>query len=286
MSKRHNDIQQRLKEWLDKGGYPLEMQVARTFRQKGFSVIQSDYFVDPESEKQREIDVVAFKEQRVDDTLLRISFVVECKVSKNKPWVLFTSDEVFLSESRKVSQRFTSLLGALFLRSLVHSQVDEDVAKSLLFALPKRPAYGVTNAFTEGKDVPYEACMSVAKAAKAKVWKTDQFMAQSKKRVVEIAFPVVVIDALLFEVFLEEDDIGLEKVDFGVLVWRNPVSFLPHTIIHIVTKNYLGRFVQSANETVNLLFSRKKAITNLKRYFVVKEEEGLSVYQINQESPF
>jgi len=46
-------------EWLEKGGYPLELYVAKTLSQMGFRCSKSPFFKDTESEKAREVDVVA-----------------------------------------------------------------------------------------------------------------------------------------------------------------------------------------------------------------------------------
>ena len=78
----------KVNEWLEKGGYPLEMRAAAAFREVGFPVRQSTYYVDAETSKAREIDVQA--EIKSDIGLVNINFFVECKSGKN-PWVLFCS---------------------------------------------------------------------------------------------------------------------------------------------------------------------------------------------------
>lgn len=55
------DLIHSIQMWLDKTGYPLEMSVASTMRQSGFEVRQASMYVEPGSEKARDIDVHAFK---------------------------------------------------------------------------------------------------------------------------------------------------------------------------------------------------------------------------------
>ncbi|MCL4303986.1 MAG: hypothetical protein KJ077_50345 [Anaerolineae bacterium] len=48
-------------EWLEKQGYPLEMQVASSFKEAGFVVSQSRLYKDPQTSIEREIDIEAVK---------------------------------------------------------------------------------------------------------------------------------------------------------------------------------------------------------------------------------
>jgi hypothetical protein len=59
-----------VKKWLVESDYPLlrEMEVAARFRRGGFGVSQSDFYVDPDTEKPREIDVVAEMMDLVGDS--------------------------------------------------------------------------------------------------------------------------------------------------------------------------------------------------------------------------
>jgi hypothetical protein len=85
------DLVQKIRKWLDKEGYPLEMQVARTFREIGFEVSSSEYYLDPDEKKPREIDVIATLQKTISGVLFQIAYTVECKLSKDKPWVCFCS---------------------------------------------------------------------------------------------------------------------------------------------------------------------------------------------------
>ena len=53
------DLVQKIRNWLDTQGYPLEMKVARCFQKAGFRVSSSEYYLDPDERKPREIDVIA-----------------------------------------------------------------------------------------------------------------------------------------------------------------------------------------------------------------------------------
>jgi|SRR5579862_2004962 len=78
----------KLSEWLKKGGYPFEMKVARAFKKFHFSVGQSEYYADLDTNVSREIDVTALTQLNTDRAILRVEFVIECKTSVDKPWVM------------------------------------------------------------------------------------------------------------------------------------------------------------------------------------------------------
>jgi predicted RecB family endonuclease len=69
------------------------MRVAEEFRQAGFDVQQSEFYIDQESGKPREIDVVAEKRYALEGLPagVRFVFVVECKRATAKPWVFLST---------------------------------------------------------------------------------------------------------------------------------------------------------------------------------------------------
>ncbi len=254
------NLNDKLMNWLNEQGYPLEMATAQLFRQHGFRAFQSDFYTDPESNTQREIDVLAYRQKEVEDAQLRVSFSVECKNAKDKPWVMFSSEALKLAPPARVFQRAGSKLAIYFLRLLSRH---ETIQKAPLFSLPRRPGYGVTQAFSNGQDVPFTACVGAAKSAIAKATAVDSFI-KFQGAISEIVFPVVLIEGKLFECYLSEDNAPiLNEIQEGVLVWRNPVVQMPHTIIHILTLDSLPNFLSQANETIDLLFSREKEIAKM-----------------------
>ena len=250
----------KLLNWLNEQGYPLEMAVARLCRQFGFRAIQSDYYTDPETNNQREIDVLAYKQRIIDDVLARVSINFECKNSKDKPWVIFSSPDIKLAHPARIIQRAGSKLAIQFLKLL--SQ-EKDIQDLPLFSLPQKPGYGITHAFSTWQDIPYTACMGAAKSALATASSADN-AAKHQGSLFDIIFPVVVIEGKLFECYLNDDNRPVvEEMKSGVLVWRNPVVGMPHTIINILTLDGLSSFLQDASKSIDILFSRSSEIHKL-----------------------
>jgi len=95
-----DDLASRIRSWLGEQGYPLELRVAHAFQSAGFEVSSSEYYNDPDEGKPREIDVIASMSAFVCGISIQIAFMIECKSSKKKPWVLFCSQSSPMREPR------------------------------------------------------------------------------------------------------------------------------------------------------------------------------------------
>jgi hypothetical protein len=108
----------KVREWIDTQGYPFEMIVAKAFRNAGFTVAQSVYYIDKETDQPREIDVIAHHSVQVEGKTFYIVFVIECKSSKGKPWIAFkTGNHISLQHS--VIERDATRLGKALLRKII-----------------------------------------------------------------------------------------------------------------------------------------------------------------------
>lgn len=248
-------LEEKLISWLKTQGYPLEMQVAQTFQDQGATVFQSDYYVDRSTGESREVDVVASWQLNLDlpeTVLARICFVVECKSSRDKPWLLFTTEGTGLAGPARVVQRAASTLGHHALSLVARNR---EVQAVDILQVPESAAYSLTQAFTSGNDVCYAAASAVADAAAARANEDDhQMTLRGRLNILEIIFPVIVTEARLFETALTDmREIALTEVNESVLLWRNPVISAAHTIIHVVNADGLAEFVARAEESARSL---------------------------------
>ncbi|NOH01035.1 MAG: hypothetical protein HND47_03175 [Chloroflexi bacterium] len=93
MEEQRNNLEKQILEWLKTQGYPLELEVALAFQKEGFSVFSSDWYEDYETGELREIDVTALKWSDTSKPRhLQVCYRIECKTSREKPWVVFKSD--------------------------------------------------------------------------------------------------------------------------------------------------------------------------------------------------
>ena len=188
-------IESRLAEWLSTQGYPLEMRVAATFRNAGFTAFLSETYEDPETGTFREIDIVASEDADVAEATVRVTFVVECKSSREHPWILFfPTEDNRLHPSAQMLYTPASKLGRQLLIRARHR-----VSAAPPFADARRIAYGMTQAFTSAKDVTYTAAQGVAKAVWSRIKSSNEEAAEYP--FLDVFVPVIVIEGRLFHCY-------------------------------------------------------------------------------------
>ena len=68
----------KIESWFLSQGYPLEMDVADQFLNRGYQVNLSSYYLDFESKKSREIDIIATKTtDNKQKTILQVCYNIE-----------------------------------------------------------------------------------------------------------------------------------------------------------------------------------------------------------------
>lgn len=259
MSKNNPDTFDSVIKWLEKQGYPLEMSVARRFQKADFYVKISDFYKDFETEKPREIDITAqYHSDALAPVFFQVSFHIECKSSPGKPWILFVSDtsrgELGFPSEKFVSSEIYRMFLAMMLDSKHREKFYPKFNSCPLLKLPN-VSYGITQAFTNGQDIPFSAVMSAVKSSISRIQMfEDLSLPVSKKFQCAAAFPVVVFDGTLLESRMNENgEIQLAEVESGTLYWKfpNPINSTP--FVFVVTKNSLSDFVEKASVTAKTL---------------------------------
>jgi hypothetical protein len=268
-----NDLSKQVKDWLSKQGYPLELEVARAFfAVGGLSVSISDIYKDYDTGESREIDVTVCKfHRRIRELSLRVCCRIECKTSKDKPWVVFVSD---------VQPNALSVLSLLcdstYRGFLSHRLLDDDDTRAAITANrllnPTRLGHGITQALKGEKaaDVSYQAVMGAVKAAIDYVRFVEQISPTRSLSTLECCavLPIIVIDTPLFECGLDaQNEIEVREVASSVLYWQltNPLEISP--FVHIVTKVGLGQFIAdfqtTATELIGLTAPHASMLINM-----------------------
>jgi hypothetical protein len=221
----------KVREWLETQGFSLEMRTASAFRAAGFAVRQSSYYVDSETGKAREIDVLAIDPDFYGIT--EIHFIVECK-SSTKPWVLLCSPYTLMGYNRLFALSASS--------AKARDVMAQEVVLKRLIKFPwyrkegLMTGYALRQAFSD-TDVAYAAAIGVSKACAA-------FVQQNKSYA--FGFAVIVIDAPLIRCFLAENgDVQLEEAQEGEFL------FSGHELgacIRVVTATHLPAFALEARQ--------------------------------------
>ncbi|MBX7228759.1 MAG: hypothetical protein K1X48_04015 [Burkholderiaceae bacterium] len=241
------DLTARIHDWLVGTGFPLEMCAASAFRSVGFEVRQASTYSDPQTDKGREIDVLA-----VDPDIygfVEISIVIECKASTS-PWVALVSDDTLVGYNRLHAMGVSSSAG----KSAVFAQVakTQGKRKPKALELSDRCGYGLRQAFSKDHDPAYAACVNVLKACAAIA--SDRAAAHAPR--LAFAFPVLVVDSPIFECELTENDqLSLKEVSSTSVLFS---SYLPEPVsscIRIVRSTSIERTATELKATVDDLRS-------------------------------
>ena len=238
----------KVRGWLEEQGFTLEMRTASAFRAAGFEVRQSSHYIDPETGKGREIDVVARDPDFIG--VIDITFIVECKTTK-KPWVLLCSPDTVAGYNRIFAY---GVLSKKTIEAIDH-RVSELVNKLPWLKKNGLIGYGVRQALSDS-DVAYAAGITVAKACDSWVHRSDEQYVPPYIA----AFPIIVVDGSLLQCSLSEDgSIDISEVDEGewLFVARLPQYF--GTCIRLVTLKRLTAFALEAKTAADQLRAELKA---------------------------
>jgi hypothetical protein len=244
---------EKLKDWLEKQGYSLEMKVTRELFKAGFNSVQSSYYDDPISEKKREIDVVGQLGYTYKDYTVIFQLIIECKNNLSKPWIAFSSDIHTTNEKEFIIQRPASIIGGKYLEFISEKSAFKE---SSLFKKPSRFAYNITQSFEAESDKVYAALMSVINAVNYRKNKINTQIPYRKH--CEIYYPMIIVGGKLFECYLDKDNEScLEEVDSITLLWKNNLTGHHNTIIEIKTFDSFSKKIQNIKTEIDELIIKE-----------------------------
>lgn len=249
-------------KWLESQGFPLEMRTAAEFKKAGFYVHQAGLYVDPETQKNREIDVEAIVANF--EGLVQVRFIVECKTT-TKPWVLLCSEDNSITGYAR--HDVFSAMSKLAHKSLYDRRRDWDrIAKKVPWLYKEFDLVGYALKQTHSdKDTGYAAAMSVAKACAARV-NEGRALNEDRPQQVGFGFPVIVTTAPLVKCWLQDDGhLQLKEVNQGEFLFlEGGFTFC----IRVVTAPHLPAFALEA----------KSIADELRKEFRPEAEQWLEEY--------
>ncbi|MEZ0272330.1 MAG: hypothetical protein ACAH18_09570 [Methylophilaceae bacterium] len=242
-------LESRVLNWLTEQGFPLEMEVASMAKATGFEVSQSDYYLDPESGDAREIDLVLSVHSYRGNFSLTYNLFVECKSSRDKPWLLFcTPNEIGEELTRENRLQFIDVESAFISNDLGgHLLLQSTFNGNLTNLFPRlntQPllGYGITQAFAQAGDAPFKAMMSATKAALSH---TKRMGTLGLTIPFLFSTPVVVIDVPLLAVSFSSDtnELNIAEIPSGNLFWKHVVDGRSRIGVYVVTKQAFPEFL-------------------------------------------
>lgn len=241
-----SDKQKNILKWINEQGYPFEMFCKNMLSKHGFSVVQSPYYEDMETSKFREMDFLATKFKIVNGVTFNISLVIECKTSRDKPWIIFTSN-AYKGAKDEIPEYIFGTTNAKVL--LNNAPIIKEF--SLLRFNPKAVGFNVTQCFTQGKDIPFECVSNTSKACEYLVKKSIE----SYRPFCNFYFPVVAIDAEFYNCSSNsESELELTNTDIQKLITVKSYSRRKYTLHNLVTKTKFEEFSKKLSIEIDQLF--------------------------------
>jgi hypothetical protein len=207
-------------EWLNEGGYPLELYVAKTLKELGFFCSKSLFFSDVESQKAREIDVVASKSVHNElKQSLSLKLVIECKKSSTAFVVLCDSpDQETILKGVIFGNLYANNRDDMFVAIPFFTEGEQDYSNIFptpVLNAPVRRGYTLLQAHQKSDSHIYAEVYKLAKAHYFEIQKEIEFRdnvikneSSSDREEWLNSFyshiPVLVVDAPLVEVYLDE----------------------------------------------------------------------------------
>jgi hypothetical protein len=225
------------------------MEAAAAFRAAGFEIRQSYTYPDPQSDKGREIDVLAIDPDFLG--IIEISFVLECKSSK-KPWVVLTSEDALANYNRLFAFAVTSEAA----KKSLASRLPNFGALEPYISRPSHRGYGFRQAFSENNDSAYATAIGVIKAC-AGIARDRQ---ETKIPRLSFVFPIIVVDSPLFECSLKNDgDLELKEVEKSEFLFSARIPDHVGTCVRVIKKEQLKAFSEKAKILANTIRSELKS---------------------------
>jgi hypothetical protein len=272
----NKDIKTNLMRDLEKTGYPVELRAGNVFARSEWNVQYNVYYTDWDERKGREIDLVtsntvSSKKHNIGVTLYLIS---EVKKSED-PWVIFTTESG--GEFAGLEEPGWARLHIAFDEINYHVLPAEKIdAKSTTHKFQRfGHSYYVAFGGSQSKPTIFEALTSSVKASEDLVGHFNESIRQEEERVglpqkkgrqLWLIEPMVILDGLLYEAYLDRhnrlvtDRVNHIPVCFGyVSPQYRRAEFSVEYVVEIVTMDALHELI---SKKMKWLDGIKRTIVN------------------------
>ena len=254
------EYEKKIINWLENSGFPLEMKVAKTFQKYGFHCTQSDFYRDPETNEFREIDIIAAKATYSTnyDILVTVKFIIECKHSEGKPWLIFVSDNpsTYHHYSYLMHYWYSNEFETPLLEMSENNLLDNLFPA---FHLNSKIGHGMTQCFSGATDITFKAINSVCKSATDELTRRHKEAEEFRQKWYELVFPTIIIDSDLIEYDLDDNySHKLTVVNHSQIAWaRNYYSSLSKGLL-VINEKYLEEYLIKVSKSIDWLFEYMK----------------------------
>lgn len=215
-------IEARLRDWIGKQGYPLEMRAAEALRDVGASFDHGRVYDDPETKKSREIDLMGYFDEETS-----VHVIFECKHS-DKPWVIFATDKYALNPKDYLPYTPATQTMLTLLRQ--NQERTEPLLRMAMYEAPHRHGFTLVRAFGDNQDQAHHALGTLVAASTALSRRHSEYGHSV------LYVPVVLVDSPLFICYMQpgQPEPVLEPATLGVVVQPIGGSLrMPIRVLHV-----------------------------------------------------
>lgn len=235
-------VEDKIIDWLNKTGYPLELWTESILSKNSFIVTNSTLYKDAENDIFREIDLKATRTWATEeyDTVFALELIIECKKS-DKPFILLCNEN---SENKQISiGSYYGLSDPIIAMLLNNSNTKIELPQE------SNAGFKLIQGFVNGDETINKATNALIKSYNdARNNELEFIQHYIDDNYNSIILPILVIDAPFFELKTNiNNELKLKKIESGILNISTNLSkyYLEPFEIPIVTK--FG-FIELMNE--------------------------------------
>lgn len=260
-----NDLHDKILSEIDKTGFPLELRVTKYLNDREYLVASNIYFVDLDEGKGRELDLRALRnyiiESEGSNYYCRNYYFIECKKSKKKPWIFFTSPQtpydvdLFGLGCKGNMAEPTEPWHVPKIMSKLH-KIHPFISASKF----GRSYFEAFKDFESGKAILSSLVSSAKAVAMAKME-----ISKSSSRDICHFYPIVVFEGDLYEAYLEKDEVQLTESELIYVSFFYQSSHYMNSkyIIPVVREEYLPKLLSSLDEVMGFIGDEAKSDLSL-----------------------
>jgi len=247
-----------LKHIKDKTGYLEELKMGNTFLKAGWDVQHSNYYLDRDEEKGREIDIsarksIVFKNSSKEEYRLGLRLVCEVKKSVENHWIIF---------STKKSHYEEGWLGfALYYKYGIENDLEDKIKMGVdrSSSIDEFSRIGITycEAFNDHSQI-FKALTSATKASEyfLMIREKNYLVNALCPKTIEFIEPTVIFKGLMYEAYFnEKNKLELNEINHIPVLFNyiSPNYNRSNYLIDVVTTKELPKLLASKEKWINAI---------------------------------
>jgi len=274
-----DDFQNKIKKDLLKSGFPLELEISRKLEDKEWNVLQNEYISEENSDQEYEVDIIGLRmfEKEFDRIKFKLfsKLVIECKKSEKYPWVFFTREKQSIDKAHRLIKQVANFGVNRPFRLPQHHYYDDidflgeqiDYESLSVFSWEKK-ATSYSQAFRDPnkENQIYRTIKSLLRNLRIIKNKQNKSLSQGRwsEIILEMYFPIIVLDGDLFEGFLNEGDFTINEINYVPLVINSGENNLRRILVHVLKKDYFESLIENIHKDSEKLIEEYSKISYTK----------------------